>query len=411
MSQSISLEQSSTPPASTSSLLFIGNGRDFLRLAFKGAVLQLISAGFYRFWFTTNIRRSLWSDTQIDGDSLEYTGRGKELLIGFLFALAILAPFFIIYFVVTLEAERFKAFASVPLYLALYLFGQFATFRARRYRLTRTVWRGVRFWMTGSGWSYAFRSFGWMLLVVATLGLAYPWREAALERYKIGNTYFGDLQGEFKAGGWSLFKASLLVWAAGVLLFGLPLAYLTARLVILGLETPNDPAPLAIYVDTHHALLIAAGIAPFAIVLAWPIYQAIEWRWWLNGIRFGRISFISRFPMSKILMLYLKYLGWMVPFVAAMFGLVVAIFRTNGPIARGSFPSVGSLVSAALVYLAALLVLGAIHRYYLQFRLWSAIVQTLVVNNLDAAASVTARGEAANALGEGLADGLDVAGF
>ena len=26
-------------------------------------------------------------------------------------------------------------------------------FRARRYRATRTVWRGARFWMSGSGWA------------------------------------------------------------------------------------------------------------------------------------------------------------------------------------------------------------------------------------------------------------------
>ena len=265
--------------------------------------------------------------------------------------------------------------------------------------------------MAGSGWSYAFRSAGWMLLVVATLGFAHPWRQAALERYKIGNSYFGDLRGEFKGSGWGLFKASLLVWLVAVALFGLPLAYFVAQLVVLGLKTPNDPMPLAIYVTDHRALLIAATLSPVAILVAWPIYQAIEWRWWLNGIRFGRISFTSGFPMSKILVLYLKYLGWMVPFAVIAVGLATAIFRASGPIGPGNFPGIGVIVSTVLLYLATLLILGAIFRYFFQFRLWSAVVQTLVVNNLDAAASVTARGEAANALGEGLADGLDVAGF
>ena len=58
-------------------------------------------------------------------------------------------------------------------------------YRARRYRLTRTIWRGVRFWMTGSGWSYAWRAGLWTLLVIVTLGLALPWYQAALERYKM----------------------------------------------------------------------------------------------------------------------------------------------------------------------------------------------------------------------------------
>jgi len=34
-----------------------------------------------------------------------------------------------------LEAERLKAFASIPLFLFYYLFVQFAIYRARRYRL------------------------------------------------------------------------------------------------------------------------------------------------------------------------------------------------------------------------------------------------------------------------------------
>ena len=90
-------------------------------------------------------------NTAVEGDAAEYTGTAKELLIGFLFALAILTPIYLVYFLIGLEAERLQAFASVPLGLFFYLFAQFAIYRARRYRLTRTVWRGVRFWMTGSG--------------------------------------------------------------------------------------------------------------------------------------------------------------------------------------------------------------------------------------------------------------------
>jgi len=54
--------------------------------------------------------------------------------------------------------EGFQAFGSAPLVIPLYVFTQFAIYRARRYRMTRTVWRGVRFWMTGSGWNYALRA-------------------------------------------------------------------------------------------------------------------------------------------------------------------------------------------------------------------------------------------------------------
>ena len=152
--------------------VFAGERREFLKLVGRGAALELVTLGFYRFWLATDIRRHLWTNTIVEGDAAEYTGRGKELLIGFLFAMAILVPIYLAYFLVSVEAERLKGFASVPLLIAFYAFGQFAIYRARRYRLTRTVWRGVRFWMDGSGWSYAGRSMLWTLLVVVTLGLA-----------------------------------------------------------------------------------------------------------------------------------------------------------------------------------------------------------------------------------------------
>src|SRR3954447_14283781 len=95
---------------------FSGDRAEFRRLVTRGAGLELITVGFYRFWLATDIRRHLWSNTQIDGDAAEYTGRGKELLIGFLFALAILMPVYLAYFLVGLEAERLQAFASFPLF-------------------------------------------------------------------------------------------------------------------------------------------------------------------------------------------------------------------------------------------------------------------------------------------------------
>jgi uncharacterized membrane protein YjgN (DUF898 family) len=145
------------PPAPPVRVSFSGDRGDFRRLVTVGALLELVTVGFYRFWLTTDIRRHLWAHTAIDGDAAEYTGRGGELLIGFLFALAIIVPVYLAYFLAGLEAERIKAFASIPLVAFLYVFGQFAIYRARRYRLTRTVWRGVRFWMSGSGWAYAAR--------------------------------------------------------------------------------------------------------------------------------------------------------------------------------------------------------------------------------------------------------------
>src|ERR1700738_766152 len=133
------LEPPSPPPLPAPlpvAVSFSGDRGEFFRLLRRGAGLKLVTLGFYRFWLATDMRRHLWSNTQIDGDAAEYTGRAKELLIGFLIALAIIVPVYLAYFVASLEAERWQAFASFPLLAFFYLFGQFAIYRGGRYGLT-----------------------------------------------------------------------------------------------------------------------------------------------------------------------------------------------------------------------------------------------------------------------------------
>src|SRR6267378_2374108 len=368
-------------PPMPAPVLFSGNRGEFFRLVTRGAGLELITVGFYRFWLATDIRRHLWSNSHIDGDAAEYTGRGRELLIGFLIALAILVPVYLAYFLAGLEAERYKAFASIPLLAFFYLFGQFAIYRARRYRLTRTVWRGVRFWMSGSGWAYAARAALWGLLMILTLGLILPWREAALERYKMRHSYYGDLQGSFEGRGWEFFKRGWWLWLL---------------------------TPIALYISP---------IAPFI----YAGYKAIEWRWWLSGIRFGGVRLESTLPKSALIGLYWKVIGWM-----ALLGLVFAIYLALCAMLVASMSgeglteffktpelmrSIPLLVLTGLGYLVLALAINVAMRVYLLRDLWVRVLGSTTVHNIEAAANVSARGELANALGEGFADGLDVAGF
>ena len=87
---------------------FTGSRAEFFHLVKRGAGLELVTLGFYRFWLLTDIRRHLWANTLVDGDAAEYTGRARELLIGFLVALAILVPIYLGYFLIGLEAMRRK---------------------------------------------------------------------------------------------------------------------------------------------------------------------------------------------------------------------------------------------------------------------------------------------------------------
>jgi hypothetical protein len=62
-------------------------------------------------------------------------------------------------------------------------------------------------------------------------------------------------------------------------------------------------------------------------------------------------------------------------------------------------------------YFALALALNVIMRMYLQHDMWLKALETIEVHDIAVAADVRGRGELASALGEGFADGLDVAGF
>jgi uncharacterized membrane protein YjgN (DUF898 family) len=389
---------------------FLGDRGEFRRLVARGAGLELITAGFYRFWLATDIRRHLWSNTLIDGDAAEYTGRGRELLIGFLFALAILVPIYLAYFLVGLEVERFRAFASLPLFLFFYLFGQFDIYRARRYRLTRTVWRGVRFWMDGSGWAYAMRAGLWGLLALVTLGLALPWRGAALERYKMRHCYYGDLQGSFEGRGSEFFQRGWWLWLLAL-----------SPLVVLGAVASLSAFFPRLLWQTDRA---AVFVLPVLILLApfiYGLFKAIEWRWWLSGLRFGGVRVESTLLRGALISLYWKVVGWLVAIVALFSGYVILGVATIAGITHSpagqvfnpanSKASIPLAIMMGLGYLALILVLNVVLRIYLLRDLWVRVLASTHVHGIEAAANVSASGDLASALGEGLADGLDVVGF
>jgi hypothetical protein len=70
---------------------FYGTKSEYRRILWGDMIALVITLGFYRFWVTTNIRRYLWSRTEIAGDQLDYTGEAHELLLGFLVLIVKLA--------------------------------------------------------------------------------------------------------------------------------------------------------------------------------------------------------------------------------------------------------------------------------------------------------------------------------
>jgi Bacterial protein of unknown function (DUF898) len=384
---------------------FTGRNDAFRRLVTRGALLELVTFGFYRFWLTTDIRRHLWSHTEIDGDALEYTGRAKELLFGFLIAMAVLGPVFLVYFVIGLEFERLKAFASLPLSVLVFAFGQFAAYRARRYRLTRTIWRGVRFWMTGSGWAYAWRSALWGLLVWPTLGFAYPWRTAALERYKLRHTLYGNLPGRFEASGWQLFKRVWWVWLLGLL----PFLLLAGGIAAISVSTGNTQPPADYQIPPRVAAggTMLIGMALIGLPFLHAVRRAREWAWWAGSIRFGGVAVACHLRSGSLIGIYWKLIGLGMLIFLGYVAIALGLTALVGPSAIIGQLAAWGFAAYGVVYLLLLVTIGVLARIYTLQRVWRRVVEACAVINIGDAADVAAAGDVVNAFGEGLADGLD----
>jgi uncharacterized membrane protein YjgN (DUF898 family) len=392
----------SLPASQRSPMSFSGQGREFLRLLITGSLFQIPTFGFYRFWLITKLRRHLWANTQIEGEAFEYTGTAKELLIGFLVALAVLGPLYLAYAILGVILEEQYAFASVPLVVIMYVLAHFGSYRARKYRASRTVFRGIRFWMKGSGWPYAFRAVLWDLSTFLTLGLALPWAMASLERYRMRNTYFGSVQGDFAGTGWSLFKRGWWVWALG--LIGL-VGFALLAIVLSKLSVGRGER--ALQVIPFLVILVGLALVPLAM--------AIFTRWRIDGLRFGDVTVASGFRGGTYYRLFFKLifssLGFLLAFglVTGLLGFLFAtVFKGVMTVAEGlSWASVSAGLLVAIGYLIALLGLGVLQRYFLGRGLWAAIVTSTAITNLQSIDAAVAAGEPAGVLGEGLADALD----
>jgi uncharacterized membrane protein YjgN (DUF898 family) len=415
----------------TGPIQFLGFDKDYWRLWIRGSVLLALTLGIYRFWLTTDTRRFLWSNTEMLGEPLEYTGTARELLIGFLIAVAILIPFYAFIFALALTQGLIGQLAGAIGFVLATVLGHYAAYRARRYRLTRTVYRGVRFHQTGSAWLYAIMAVLWWTVIILTLGLAYPIALSRLERFKMRNTWLGNLQGRFEGSAVGLFLRGLLMWLVVVgPLIGSLVAFILAldTALLQELTSTSDDDALKRLIEAHPNMAFASAFgigalvwAVIAGILLYPVFQAMVLRWWTAGLRFGDMTASSTLRTGEVYATYLRYIGWSMVFsIIATFALMLlgaagaAALWASGVLEKEWFSSIGEIAAAILgvvVYVAFALGFAAIYQVKVRLGLWRAVANSTGLANPATLETISSVGAPASPVGEGLADALNVGGF
>ena len=219
---------------------FTGTWREYLPIAASNFFLTILTLGIFRSWAKARERRYLWSHTIFIDDRLEWTGTGKEMFIGFLFAMLVGAlPLFLLNLLsqsLILHGQPGLAFVTfIGLYIfALLLFG-FARFRALRYRLSRTWWHGIRGGSDAKGGGYAWSSLWKTIVGGFALTLLMPWALTELWNERWNAMSFGPHRFE------SFANAEGLVWRWALLVFG-PILFIILGFALSGTLGPGGVA-------------------------------------------------------------------------------------------------------------------------------------------------------------------------
>ncbi len=357
-------------------------------LAIVNLLLTILTLGLYRFWARTRFRIYFWGNIGFLGDRFEYTGRGLELFLGFLMTLPVIfvlgAAFYAVQFFILIPYGELYGFASLAaLAVITYFLIGFATYRARRYRLSRTAWRGIRAAQTGSSIGYAFRWLGFFFLNILTLGLAAPLATVRLQRYAMNNTWFGDQQFETNYAAWELFRKYIWYWLFLLPTFGLTYVWYSARKFrYLARNTKLDQLTFSSRLKGGRLFRIFLGYGILVVIAAAPLGAAIG---------------VYVFPVFQ----ELKQSG-AVPPDADPALLLLPVVLSMTPIAQAA------LAGSFVLYVLSLSIFAMV--FYLE-PLIRAATESIHVAVAQDFVTIQQSAQPAPRRGEGLADSFDLSGF
>jgi len=282
------------PAALPRRLTFYGSGGPLFGIFLRNLFLSILTLGIYYFWGKVRARRYILGHVEFEGDRFAYHATGRELLLGWLKVAGFFALIYAANFVVPLIwkspfAGVLLGLAFYPIFLVVY---PIAVVGARRFRLSRTSWRGIRFSFRGRARDFVRLYVGGAILSSLTFGLYYAFFQNNIRRFLMTNTYFGTTRFDYDGKGGELLGLYIL---AGVALF----AGLFAIALSIGLS-------LASIIETFPGGLVRL-LLPLAIVLLllvfWTWFMAARHRYYWGHTTVATARFRSSVTADKMLRL------------------------------------------------------------------------------------------------------------
>lgn len=394
-------------------------------LSVANFVYRILTLGIYDFWARTEVRKRLWSAIRLDGEPLVYTGTGKELFLGFLIVFGVvLLPILVISVAAILIFGPNSVAANliqVTIYLVVFVLFGVGIYRAQRYRLLRTTWRGIRGSLEGKSMPYAMTYFLTALLVPMTLGWIIPWRTTKLQSMITNDAKFGSEPFAFRGNSGPLYGPFAVLWFGVLALFFV--ASLISGIVIASIQDGLDPGVQP--PDEIKQIYGLALLAVFALAYLFYLFMSAWYRartinhfaecTFIDNARFrGRATGAGLLwvDLSNLAILFAGSLI-VIALVGAVGTLIVTIAATvlpAGELTPEDVTAYAATIAAPLVVLVAAL------SFTLLLPVTQARSMGYLINNLSLEGTVDVDKIAQStadpmATGEGLAQAFDVDAF
>lgn len=226
------IQQAGPPEGRVRRFSFHGVGGSLFGIHIVNIFLTLLTFGVYYFWAKVRTRSYLLSEIEFEGDRLAYHGTGKELFIGFVKAALVFGtPYLVLQFLPKLidtdgALNVVAGCVSAGLILALI---PFSTISARRYRFSRTSWRGIRFSVRASSEEFIKLFVGGLLLTLLTLGAYYLFFETRRYAFLTSRSFVGNRQFHFDGVGSDISSSFLLAYLLLPFTLGLSWLWFSAK--------------------------------------------------------------------------------------------------------------------------------------------------------------------------------------
>lgn len=197
--------------SNTYALRFQGKGLDFFKIQIVNLILCMLTLGLYYPWAKVKTLSYLYNQTVFEEQPFVFTGTGSEMFRGFIKAIL----FFLLLYVAVVclviigKGSGWVQLVLLGFYFLLLALVPLVLHGSYRYRMAKTVWRGIRFGYTGNRAALVKLFFKGLFFTIITFGIYGAWFSMNLRKYLLDHVKMGNASFRYEGNGGDYFILNL----------------------------------------------------------------------------------------------------------------------------------------------------------------------------------------------------------